>query len=250
MDISISILAAAQYQGCERAVQATITNTPRIRRVYWCSDRPCAVDFGVPVHWIRVRPYRRDMPFDVWYNYISLRLLPAVVDADVDIHIHADGFAVNPQAWREDFLQYDYIGAVWPHMPPGSNVGNGGFSLRSRRLYDALIDWQPSDRGEDWPGLTEPHYHRLPNGVVTMPEDALLASPYRRYMEQYYDLTWAPEHIANQWSIEYPPQDPVMISQCFGFHGTWMAQQLNIELLDYEYKYGTLNTGVDAGRGG
>ena len=31
----------------------------------------------------------------------------------------------------------DYIGAPWPHFRDGHNVGNGGFSLRSRRLLEA-----------------------------------------------------------------------------------------------------------------
>ena len=28
--------------------------------------------------------------------------------------IHSDGYVINPSAWRDDFLDYDYIGAPWP----------------------------------------------------------------------------------------------------------------------------------------
>jgi hypothetical protein len=51
-----------------------------------------------------------------------------------------DGFIWQTAMWSNEFLQYDYIGAPWPDkflvkgIPRHFNVGNGGFSLRSRRL--------------------------------------------------------------------------------------------------------------------
>ena len=46
-----------------------------------------------------------------------------------------DGYVLNGDAWCDGFLQYDYIGAPW--LPSGL-VGNGGFSLRSRKLLKYL----------------------------------------------------------------------------------------------------------------
>ena len=229
MNISISIVAAIQYQHCIHAIRSTIENTPNITEVYWCSDRPIPEDVGVPVRWIRIKPFVKGSSFDIWYNYISLRLLPAVVDSDFNILIQPDGFAVNKNAWTDEFYNYDYMGAVWPHMIHGENIGNGGFSWRSRKLYDALIDWQPSYEGKDWLGLSDPHYHVLEDGTLTMPEDALIASPYRKHMESRYNLKYAPEHIANQWSLEQPSH-PSLIGNSFGFHGRNMANMLGISL--------------------
>jgi hypothetical protein len=48
-----------------------------------------------------------------------------------------DSFIINPQYWNNSFLEYDYIGAPWPHHPK-TPVGNGGFSLRSKKLFLAL----------------------------------------------------------------------------------------------------------------
>ena len=59
--------------------------------------------------------------------------------------IQSDGFVLNPSRWQKDFLKYDYIGAPWPTeltLQPGNHVlkmannqvGNGGFSLRSKKL--------------------------------------------------------------------------------------------------------------------
>ena len=28
--------------------------------------------------------------------------------------VHADGFIVHPEMWRDEFLDYDYIGSPWP----------------------------------------------------------------------------------------------------------------------------------------
>lgn len=55
-----------------------------------------------------------------------------------------DGFVWNPHMWDNSFLQYDYIGAPWipdflTHgVDKRYNVGNGGFSLRSKRLHSFL----------------------------------------------------------------------------------------------------------------
>ncbi len=51
-----------------------------------------------------------------------------------------DGYAINPGAWRSEFLDVDYIGAKWYWQTDGPRVGNGGFSLRSRKLLEALRD--------------------------------------------------------------------------------------------------------------
>ena len=68
------------------------------------------------------------------------------VDTEFAMLIHADGYVVNPEAWRDEFLDYDYIGAPWPlpkddysyRTPQGElvRVGNS-VSLRSRRLLAA-----------------------------------------------------------------------------------------------------------------
>lgn len=79
---------------------------------------------------------------DEWNRKIIYEL-HNYVDTDFAMLIHADGFVVNPAAWKEEFLNYDYIGAPWPlpkddfsyRTPRGEliRVGNS-VSLRSRKL--------------------------------------------------------------------------------------------------------------------
>lgn len=67
-----------------------------------------------------------------------------------------DGYVVNPQKWDDCFLKYDYIGALWPKSLNFRDakgrlcrVGNGGASLRSRRLMEFPtvhdIPWTPGE---------------------------------------------------------------------------------------------------------
>lgn len=92
---------------------------------------------------------------DEW-NYAAIYELGKHVDTEFAILIHDDGFIVNADSWRPEFLEYDYIGAPWP-LPQDDfsfkaidgeiiRVGNS-VSLRSKRLLDLAVDlnleWKP-----------------------------------------------------------------------------------------------------------
>lgn len=90
------------------------------------------------------------------WNHDIIYKLGKYVETDFAILIHADGFIVNPESWRDEFLEYDYIGAPWPL--PNDNfsyrdingelirVGNS-VSLRSKKLIDLPtklnLEWKP-----------------------------------------------------------------------------------------------------------
>lgn len=79
--------------------------------------------------------------------------LPKCVDTSHALLIHADGYIVNPSLWRNEWLDYDYIGAPWPlpqddysyRTPKGElvRVGNS-VSLRSKKLMD-LVATRPME---------------------------------------------------------------------------------------------------------
>lgn len=108
--------------------------------------------------------------------------------------IQWDGFVCDPRAWRNEFLSYDYIGATWPHFPPPFNVGNGGFSLRSKRLLDALA----SER------FASQH-----------PEDVAICHDWRPALEADFGIRFAPPEVAEQFSFERGEK----VGPTFGFHG-------------------------------
>jgi hypothetical protein len=87
------------------------------------------------------------------YNRFVIFELAKQIHTEFCLLIQTDGFILNPHLWEPAFCQFDYVGAPWPQqwdavLPAGSRVGNGGFSLRSRRFlqcssscvgaYDAL----------------------------------------------------------------------------------------------------------------
>ena len=66
------------------------------------------------------------------YNRLILDRLAEWADCDAYLFVQWDGFALDRNRWRPEFLQFDYIGAPWAHLR--GTVGAGGFSLRSARL--------------------------------------------------------------------------------------------------------------------
>ena len=106
--------------------------------------------------------------------------------------IQWDSFILHPELWTNDFLQYDYIGAVWPHHPD-TPVGNGGFSLRSVKLLEVL----------ESPAITKRH-----------PEDFCICVDNKATLENQFGIRFAPKSIAEQFAVERSSWHPA-----FGFHG-------------------------------
>ena len=79
------------------------------------------------------------------FNYKMLYELGDYLHTDFVMIVHADGFVVHPEQWRDEFLDYDYIGSPWP-LPKDDfsyrdihgnlcRVGNS-VGIRSRRLVN------------------------------------------------------------------------------------------------------------------
>ena len=90
------------------------------------------------------------------FNYKTVYDMGDYIDTDFALLVHYDGFVVNPDMWRDEFLDYDYIGSPWPLPKEGDDttyrdiygnlcrVGNS-VSIRSKRLMDypkkANVPW-------------------------------------------------------------------------------------------------------------
>lgn len=128
------------------------------------------------------------------YSMFMLQRLLPFVQTSHCLVVQWDGFVLDPAMWSDAFLQFDYIGSVWPYYSDGHRVGNGGFSLRSRRLLEALAD--PEIR----------HYH---------PEDRCIARTHRELLEQRHGIRFADEASAHRFANE----SMFMLPSSFGFHG-------------------------------
>ncbi len=110
------------------------------------------------------------------YSEFMVKQLNDYVETEFVLIIQYDGFVVNPDQWTSEFLKYDYIGA-----PTKWGIGNGGFSLRSKRLLKCLAE--------------DSHIN------ITHPEDYSICRTYRSYLESK-GLQFATSEIAHQFSIE------------------------------------------------
>jgi hypothetical protein len=166
--------------------------------------------------------------------------LPQIVTTDFNLTVQADGFAVNPLAWDRRFWEYDYIGATWPWKWGGGPywrgpiVGNGGFSLRSRKLYDALLDLKPKWQLRDWQGdgrLDLADYFTYSGEQKVLPEDALICCWYGGVLETRYGIRFCPPELANKFSVEdINPYTQYWLGRSFGFHGPAAAPYYGIDL--------------------
>ena len=127
------------------------------------------------------------------YSEFILKELNQYIQTSHVLIIQWDGFITHPNLWQERFLEYDYIGAPWP-TKDGLLVGNGGFSLRSKKLLNALQDEAI---------------------VAKHPEDQCICLENRVYLEKTYGIKFAPGEVAEQFAFEL--QKPAF--NCFGFHG-------------------------------
>lgn len=140
------------------------------------------------------------------YNNFVIKELADIIKTDFVLIIQYDGMAVKHKYWNDKFYDYDYIGAPWPDrfnwIEPSEKVGNGGFSLRSLTLLNALKD--KSIRFHD----DNPRFKN---------EDAVICQGYNEYLKRKYKIKYAPIELANTFSHEWC--NPT--GKTFGFHGIW-----------------------------
>lgn len=163
------------------------------------------------------------------YNNFIIKSYSNYIKADFMINIQDDGFIINPHAWTDDFLQYDYIGALWPvgigdgnpnkklKTPDGDTIdipkvtsrdrcGNGGFTLRSKKFLEISKQYCPT---------------------LDYNEDALVCRIYRHIFLDH-GIKYASDDIAAQFAIEFNVPETLINGQntynkntltTFGFHG-------------------------------
>lgn len=140
------------------------------------------------------------------YSKFLLYNLYNYIDSDFALIVHKNAHVLRPEKWSEDFLKYDYIGAPWPKnihfTKEGVNVrvGNGGFSLRSKKLLNALnkLNLPFTDDGTGF-------FH----------EDGVICNYYRKKLEDY-GIKFAPVEVAARFSCEIINKDSQF--DPFGFH--------------------------------
>jgi len=141
------------------------------------------------------------------YAQVMLKHLWLHVNTEHVLIVQWDGMAVDRNQWDDEYLKYDYIGSPWGD----GQVGNGGFSLRSRRLLDCLRDNQIQV-----------------SPITCTDEDVIICKHHRHHLEKQ-GIKFAPTELANKFSIEHQH-----MGDTFGFHGIWnAARYFNVDTLRF-----------------
>ncbi len=184
-DTTLCCIDCSSHAAAIRALKVSQAGCDFTRTVF-LTDR----DFTLAsIETIVIEPIRS---LHEYSDFVMKRLLRHINTKYVLI-IQWDGYVVNPAAWSADFQRFDYIGARLPFLPAGRSVGNGGFSLRSRKLLEVLQD---------------PRFNQI------HPEDLKVCDTYRDTLEQEFGIQFASEDVADRFAFELA--EP--ITTTFGFH--------------------------------
>lgn len=146
------------------------------------------------IEYIKIDPQTPDS-----MNTFAIKEMPKHYTLDYVLSIHDDGFVINPQNWKPEFLNYDFIGAPWPplHWNTTNRVGNMGFFLKSKKFAQMELNISYICGPNDW--LVTNYYY---TPFITA------------------GIKYAPIDVAAQFSMELPiPEVPHDLSKTFGFHG-------------------------------
>ncbi len=153
-----------------------------------------AQEGNIKIHKVAVDSYTE-------YNRFIVENLNAYIDTNYCLIVQDDGYIVNPNLWKKEFLEYDYIGAPWPWH---GVCGNGGFSLRSKKFLELSSQL-----------LYEEDHHEY----SCAPEDWFLCVKNRMYF-LLNQIKFAPLDLAQSFSFETPIG---VVNEgkhsSFGFHG-------------------------------
>ncbi|MFN7161142.1 MAG: DUF5672 family protein [Candidatus Gracilibacteria bacterium] len=134
------------------------------------------------------------------YSNFMIHKVNSYVETSHVLIIQYDGFILNPAAWTDEFLEYDYIGAPWWRRGE-MVVGNGGFSLRSKKLLDILQN--------------DPEIIPIPEKE---PEDIYICYDLREVLEKK-GIKFAPVELAKKFAIEANEIVGHIWTDQLGFHG-------------------------------
>lgn len=103
--------------------------------------------------------------------------LPGYIRTSHMLLVHWDGFVLRPQAWLDEFLVYDYIGAAG--VPADAPGAASAFSLRSRRYMAAGLD---------------------PRISGVSPDDQALCGSCRSFLQDVHGVMFAPPPLLQRFA--------------------------------------------------
>lgn len=195
--VTLCAVSSSNLKATVAALRTSMSYIDFAEAILFTHVNPMGAELGLDG--IRIEPIGR-LASSRAYSRFILECLADYISTDHCLIAQWDGHVIDPTFWRSEFLCYDYIGASWPQFGDGRDVGNGGFSLRSKRLMEAC-------RESDF----EMHH----------PEDLAICRTNRELLENR-GMRFAPRNLANAFSAERD-SDP---SRSFGYHGAFLMPRV------------------------
>ena len=163
--------------------------------------------------------------------------LASFIETDFTLCVQSDSWVLNENAWIDDFLEYDYIGAPtevglvkpscesdpgfrldgtlvrgdWQWLKEDNPIGvfNGGFSLRSKKFLNA-----PREMGLPYV---------FDDNSIRQNEDLQLCL-FMRAPLIAFGIKFPPINVAKNFAIDqvWPHQIKIDHDNIFGIHGSYM----------------------------
>ena len=202
-NVTLVCVTSVNVQRAIKALQYSVKNI-EFKNVLLLTSEECVLD-NIDV--IKINPI---LNTDEYSKFIVYEL-HKYINTEFALIIQEDGFVVNAEQWDGLFLEYDYIGAPWP-IPEEDfsfkdsygnlqRVGNGGFSLRSKKLLRLA-----SELDLEWKS-----YFGFYN------EDGFFCC-HNKHIYEANGCKFAPIDVASKFSFETPiPENNGILT--FGFHG-------------------------------
>lgn len=147
------------------------------------------------------------------YNYFRLFGVQPYVDTKYVFFIEHDGFVFDVNEWRNEYLNYDYIGAVWrietrdnPDFDNKAFVGNSGFCIMSKHFLDVIYKYKQE---------LLPYYKKY-----IMCDSVFCRSKYCNKIFENENVTKAPPTLARHFSFEALNTFNENLKTFFGVHLT------------------------------
>lgn len=199
MNITLVTIDNKNYELTEFAIEKTLQNI-KCNKILIFSDQNFLPQYDFV-------PISKELDL-LEYNQLVLKDINQYIETEYVLIVQWDGFAVKNELWSDNFLEQDYIGAPWWD----NIVGNGGFSLRSKKLLNALQDPEIQ--------ITS---------ATEIAEDVAICRTHRSRLENQHQIKFSPLALADQFSVEHRS-----VASAFGFHGMWNATKF---LNDQDIKF-------------
>ena len=208
-DVTLLAITSTEMDEAQISMRISLHNIKFAKSKLLCSSPPKKK--YPDIEYVSIEPLKSvDM-----YNRIVFQDLHKYFETSHCLIVQADSFVVNSDLWKDEFLKYDYIGGPWPNkieVKPDlilnlekNPVGNGGFSLRSRKLVETTskINFQSLNFPMKAEDVVICHYL------------------YQKMIDN--GIRFAPPKLAAQFSMEnienlYGQN----VNSVFGFHGKHM----------------------------